>query len=327
MDTPSQSSVLVWFNNMNDRHCKRRHLVDTIILATVTASEVGAFQSIKQNHSPHRITDHHESTSSTNDAATRRDVLKDMLVATSAFSIALVSPQQSTARTPSVYEGDLIVSKPPPDRFVDEDDIDCDDASTTTTNKTQAVSPDEVPANKKKLSDPRFFIAGGVSAAISHGVTTPLDVVKTRMQTDPSLVNSSPQEAALQIIENEGPAALTVGLGPTVVGYGVEGALKFGVYESLKPMFLSLFHIANGGDPTEPYLVAAICAGALASIILCPMEETRIRLVTDPSFGKGLIDGLPKLLKEEGALAPFQRGILPMFSKQIPYTMGKVSAF
>ena len=91
-----------------------------------------------------------------------------MLVATSAFSIALVSPQQSTARTPSVYEGDLIVSKPPPDRFVDEDDIDGDDASTTTTNKTQAVSPDEVPANKKKLSDPRFFIAGGVSAAISH---------------------------------------------------------------------------------------------------------------------------------------------------------------
>ena len=111
----------------------------------------------------------------------------------------------------------------------------------------------------------------------------------------------------------------------------MEGALKFGVYESLKPMFLSM--VSSGGhsdltpDPTQPYLAAAICAGALASIILCPMEETRIKLVTDNSFAKGLLDGLPKLLNEEGFLAPFQRGIMPMLAKQVPYTMGKQVSF
>lgn len=117
--------------------------------------------------------------------------------------------------------------------------------------------------------------------------------------------------------------------------YGLEGAVKFGVYESLKPLFLNLFSSSSsnsGGvavvvDPTEPYLFAALAAGALASLILCPMEETRIRLVTDPSFGSGLLDGLPKLLKQEGVLAPFQRGILPMLSKQVPYTMGKQVSF
>ena len=109
-----------------------------------------------------------------------------------------------------------------------------------------------------------------------------------------------------------------------MIGYGIEGALKFGVYESLKPIFLSLF---SGGLSSEAYLASAVCAGALASIILCPMEETRIRLVTDPTFGNGLLDGLPKLLREEGVLSPFKRGMPPMLVKQIPYTMGKQVSF
>ena len=57
------------------------------------------------------------------------------------------------------------------------------------------------------------------------------------------------------------------------------------------------------------------------------MEETRIRLVTDPTFGKGLFDALPKLLREKGAFSPFARGLAPMLSKQVPYTMGKQVSF
>ena len=210
-------------------------------------------------------------------------------------------PQDSVITTPTISEGELTASSPPPNRV-----------------------KEVVALEQKKSADPRFFIAGGASAAISHGITTPIDVVKTRMQTDLSLANASPIEAAINILENEGPEALSAGLGPTVIGYGMEGALKFGVYESLKPIFSSFI---PGGNSGEAYLAAAICAGALASIILCPMEETRIRLVTDPSFGNGLFDGLPRLLKEEGALSPFVRGLPSMLSKQVPYTMGKQVSF
>ncbi|KAL7547728.1 hypothetical protein ACHAWF_011017 [Thalassiosira exigua] len=209
-------------------------------------------------------------------------------------------PPTSSITTPSISEGDLAVSNPPPDRVM-------------------VLSYKE---EQKKTLDPRFFLAGGASAAVSHGITTPIDVVKTRMQTDSSLGDISPADAALKIVEEEGPNALTVGLGPTVIGYGIEGALKFGVYESLKPVLLSFF-----GSSSQAYLTSAVCAGALASVILCPMEETRIRLVTDPNFGNGLVDGLPKLLREEGVLAPFERGIAPMLSKQVPYTMGKQVSF
>jgi solute carrier family 25 phosphate transporter 3 len=249
----------------------------------------------------------------------RRAFLKSTVATSSIFLLSLTSTtptnialaesdEMSSAPsviTPSISEGELVFSEPPPNRA-----------------KVEVVASHQ--GEKKKTVDPRFFIAGGASAAISHGITTPIDVVKTRMQSDSALANISPSDAALKIIEDEGPKALTAGLGPTVIGYGIEGALKFGVYESLKPVFLSIF---AGGANSEAYLAAALCAGALASIILCPMEETRIRLVTDPTFGNGLMDGLPKLLKEEGALSPFKRGLAPMLSKQVPYTMGKQVTF
>lgn len=243
----------------------------------------------------------------------RRAFLTNTIAMTSALTFVSVIASSDSAfadqdeeqdpviTTPSISEGELTVSSPPPNRV-----------------------KEVVTQEQKKSADPRFFIAGGASAAISHGITTPLDVVKTRMQSDTSLQSVSPAEAALKIVEKDGLNALSAGLGPTVIGYGIEGALKFGVYESLKPIFLSLI---PGGNSGEAYLTAAVCAGALASIVLCPMEETRIRLVTDPSFGKGLIDGLPRLLREEGALSPFTRGLPPMLAKQVPYTMGKQVSF
>ncbi len=234
----------------------------------------------------------------------------------------------TTTTTPSISEGELTASSPPPYRVKDI-------TTTTTTTPTPLLTNNNNTNKIKSFSsspDPRFFIAGGASAAISHGITTPIDVVKTRMQSDTSFATiSSPIDVATKIVEKEGPSALTVGLGPTVIGYGLEGALKFGVYESLKPIFLTLLGVGvgvgGGSSNGEAYLAAAVCAGALASVILCPMEETRIRLVTDPTFGKGLLDGLPKLLKEEGVLSPFQRGMPPMLAKQVPYTMGKQVSF
>lgn len=61
--------------------------------------------------------------------------------------------------------------------------------------------------------DWRFFVAGGICAACSHGVTTPIDVVKTKMQTQPEKYTKGVLAAAKDIVATEGAAFLLSGLG------------------------------------------------------------------------------------------------------------------
>ena len=52
--------------------------------------------------------------------------------------------------------------------------------------------------------DWRYFVAGGICAATSHGITTPIDVVKTKMQTSPEKYKDGVISAAKDIIKTEG---------------------------------------------------------------------------------------------------------------------------
>jgi hypothetical protein len=119
--------------------------------------------------------------------------------------------------------------------------------------------------------------------------------------------------ATLSIIKDDGPTVLLGGLGSTVVGYGIEGAMKFGVYEVFKPIMTKLIKGSKGAA----YIAASVFAGAVASILLCPMESTRIRQVTDPKYAdKGLMTAFPQLVEEEG-FGPMFSGIWAMLSKQV----------
>jgi solute carrier family 25 phosphate transporter 3 len=187
-----------------------------------------------------------------------------------------------------------------------------------------ASGPASAAANAAKSFDYRYFVAGGVCAATSHGITTPIDVVKTKMQAEPDVYNEGMASACMSILKTDGPSALLGGLGPTVVGYGIEGAMKFGVYEISKPIMVNLI---GGESNTFAFILASIMAGSVASILLCPMESARIRVVTDPEYkGMGLLQTLPKLINESGLLNLFA-GIYAMLSKQVPYTMAKQVSF
>ena len=130
--------------------------------------------------------------------------------------------------------------------------------------------------------------------------------------------------ATAAIVQDEGAGALLSGLGPTVVGYGIEGAMKFGVYEVAKPIMKSLLNGSQG----LAYMMASVLAGAVAALLLCPMESLRIRQVTDSSYAKdSLLTGLPKLIRQDGVASLFG-GVWAMLAKQVPYTFGKqVSCF
>jgi len=167
--------------------------------------------------------------------------------------------------------------------------------------------------------DSRFFIAGGICAAASHGITTPIDVVKTKIQAQPEVYNKGLLKAAMCMVKTDGPSVLLQGLAPTVVGYGIEGAMKFGVYEVSKSILASVFN----GITTSVYMIAAVLAGAIASILLCPMEDIRIHMVTDSKYKDlNIFTGFARVIRKEGILGSFG-GIGAMLTKQIPYTIAK----
>lgn len=70
------------------------------------------------------------------------------------------------------------------------------------------------------------------------------------------------------------------------------------------------------------YLASAAAAEFIADLFLCPLEAVRIRSVSDPTFPKGLLPGMSKMLATDGPLG-FYAGLGPILFKQIPYTMAK----
>eukprot|EP00466_Bigelowiella_natans_P011837 jgi/Bigna1/42249/e_gw1.62.28.1 len=163
--------------------------------------------------------------------------------------------------------------------------------------------------------------AGGICCSITHGALHPVDVVKTRIALN---YRESMIAGFRQVIAEEGVSALTIGLGPTVVGYFLQGWFKFGGVEFFKINFAQQLGEARAWELRIPiYLGAAICTEFITDIFLCPLETTRIRLVSNPEYASGVISALPKILSEDGLIKGFYSGFGPILLKQIPYTMAK----
>jgi solute carrier family 25 phosphate transporter 3 len=151
--------------------------------------------------------------------------------------------------------------------------------------------------------------------------------VKTRIQLDPKTYNRGMIGGFRQVIQNEGAGALLTGFGPTAAGYFLQGALKFGGYEFFKAQAINAIGIENAtNNRTAVYLASSGMAEFFADIALCPLEATRIRLVSEPTYANGLIGGMSKMLKNEG-LGAFYAGFGPILFKQVPYTMTKFVVF
>ena len=181
----------------------------------------------------------------------------------------------------------------------------------------------------------RYYLAGGLCAAFSHAIPVPVDVVKTRKQVDPNLTNKPFVQAMRWMIENEGVNSLLAGLGPTMMGYLVEGGIKFGVYEATKPILRRLLVTVAGWSSSLAFLnshvLSLILCGAVsglaASVVLLPMEALRIRLVAQKGqVGAGWIHKGMQMIKDEG-ISSMSRGMLAMFYKQVPYTIVKNVSF
>ncbi|XP_050211624.1 S-adenosylmethionine carrier 1, chloroplastic/mitochondrial-like [Mercurialis annua] len=90
-------------------------------------------------------------------------------------------------------------------------------------------------AVQRDLKDPEFALVGASAGAITAALTTPLDVVKTRLM----LQGSSKQyngvfDCFRTIVKEEGAHALLKGIVPRVLWIGSGGSIFFGVLEKTK---------------------------------------------------------------------------------------------
>ncbi|WZZ46135.1 hypothetical protein YC2023_042394 [Brassica napus] len=90
-------------------------------------------------------------------------------------------------------------------------------------------------AARRELNDPENALIGAFAGALTGAVTTPLDVIKTRLMVQGSAKQYQGIVDCVQtIVKEEGASALLKGIGPRVLWIGIGGSIFFGVLESTK---------------------------------------------------------------------------------------------
>jgi len=166
---------------------------------------------------------------------------------------------------------------------------------------------------------------GMLSCGLTHTAVVPLDLVKCRMQVDPTKFKSLPSGFKITFAE-EGAKGLAKGWAPTLLGYSFQGVGKFGFYEVFKILYGNAMGEENAYlYRTQLYLIASASAEFFADIFLSPFEAMKVRIQTMPGYANNMREAYAKMKTESGN--PFYKGLKPLWLRQIPYTMMKFACF
>ncbi|CAG4985250.1 unnamed protein product [Parnassius apollo] len=181
-----------------------------------------------------------------------------------------------------------------------------------------------------ELYSNKFFMlcmaGGALACGTTHTFVTPLDLVKCRLQVDPRKYKSIFKGFFVSFREG-GLASLVKGWAPTFFGYSLQGAVKFSGYEYFKYKFAGMIDEESAYlYRTYLYLTASASAELLADVALCPFEAVKVRMQTTPYYTSQMREAMPHMLATEG-FGVFYKGIVPLWARQVPYTMMKFASF
>lgn len=189
---------------------------------------------------------------------------------------------------------------------------------------TSSSSSSSSPSITKKETKPWVhFVAGGVGGTVGAVVTSPLDVIKTRLQSDVyhTMYNKVPKSgnpliqafqhlgetgAVLRgMYQSEGVRSLFKGLGPNLVGVIPARSINFFTYGASKDFLVKNFSKdkQQPNEETWMHLVSGINAGFVTSTATNPIWLIKTRLQLDKSKGKNYKnswDCLKSVIKHEG---------------------------
>lgn len=209
-------------------------------------------------------------------------------------------------------------------------------------------------------------VIGGVLSGIPHVLMAPVDIVKCRLQVGEyrsihsgllSLWNEALTAASAADVNASGRrsssplllirkclAVLGVlyrGWVPTIIGYCLQGALKFGFYEYFRYRFAMMipFHLLLT-YLTWVFVFASACAELIADVALAPWETVKVRMQTQPrnrpnsptliqsiASADSMRDVMTSIWFFEGGMSAYFRCLVPLWCRQVPYTVVKFTTF
>ena len=97
---------------------------------------------------------------------------------------------------------------------------------------------------QRPLTDMENFVVGSIASGATVSIMMPLDTIKTRLVTQAARKSiattpyKSITDAAVRIVQEEGPGALYRGLAPRLASVVPMVAIQFAVYEAMKKRYL-----------------------------------------------------------------------------------------
>ena len=86
-----------------------------------------------------------------------------------------------------------------------------------------------------KLTPVESAVGGALSAVAAQSVSTPLDVARTRIMTQPEdALRMNPVQCIRQVAREEGIRGLYAGVSPKALRAVLSGAIQFSTYEATK---------------------------------------------------------------------------------------------
>ncbi|BES99823.1 unnamed protein product [Nesidiocoris tenuis] len=211
----------------------------------------------------------------------------------------------------------------------------CEEMKTVSSNvslvpRTTGMAAAIQPGDSCEFGSNKYFLLCGLGGILSCGLThtgiVPLDLVKCRLQVDPDKYKNVVNGFKITLKE-DGVRGLGKGWAPTFFGYSAQGACKFGFYEYFKVMYSGIIgEEASYVWRTSLYLAASASAEFIADVALSPMEAIKVKIQTTPGFANTMREAIPKMMKDEGMNA-FFKSLVPLWMRQIPYTMMKFACF
>lgn len=171
----------------------------------------------------------------------------------------------------------------------------------------------------------RFSASGAICCSAVHLAVTPIDVVKTKIQTDP-VKYSGIIGSFKKVLDEEGFDTFFTGWQPTFVGFFVYGGFSYVLTEFIRRYLTEL-----AGGSASSYEVPIILAGAgmaavAGSFVLSPFESVRIRSVAQPDFAPSMAGVVRRMVKDEG-LASLFSAVPAFWLKEVPFAMAKFTVF